>query len=211
MLKKSFLLILCFIYFIFYSASLNAEEKWPPLFGSMEFQRPIETVTSWLDVMERNANNFVFYPGAVFRGKKWDSLKKSAEDKNSLGILRIVNSFWNKWPYREDIELWGKSDYWAAPYEFIPRSGDCEDYAIAKFYTLKELGFDPGDMRIVVVRDSVRGLAHAVLAVKDENNIYILDNLSKSVLSHNRLRNYIPQYSVNESGRWAHVIPRKKK
>ena len=100
---------------------------------------------------------------------------------------------------------WGKPDYWAVPAQFLKKSGDCEDYAIAKYFTLKELGFPPGDMRIVVLRDTIRNLAHAVLVVYLDGEAYVLDNLSNVVQPHSRLRNYDPQYSVNENGRWTHI------
>ena len=101
--------------------------------------------------------------------------------------------------------------YWAIPAEFLKKSGDCEDYAIVKYFTLKELGIPAENMRIVVVRDTLRNLAHAVLAVYLNGDAYILDNLSNTVLSHSRIRQYSPQYSVNESGRWAHLKGRKLK
>lgn len=64
-------------------------------------------------------------------------------------------------------------------------------------------------MRIVVARDTIRNLAHAVLAVYMDDDAFILDNLSNSVLSHAKLRQYRPQYSVNEFKRWAHLKGRK--
>lgn len=125
--------------------------------------------------------------------------------KKGVSLLRYVNAFWNAWPYREDRDVWGREDYWAIPQEFLRRSGDCEDYAIIKYFTLKELGLSPKTMRIVVVRDTVRNLGHAVLAVYMDGTAYILDNLSNAILPHDRLRQYRPQYSVNEQGRWAHL------
>ena len=126
-----------------------------------------------------------------------------------MDLLRYVNAFWNTWPYKEDIANWHKQDYWAIPAEFLKKSGDCEDYSIIKYFTLKELGIPPEKMRIVVVRDTVRNFAHAILAVYLNGDVYILDNLSNTVLSHTRLRQYMPQYSVNEFSRWAHLKGRK--
>ena len=98
-----------------------------------------------------------------------------------------------------------KEDYWAIPMEFLKKSGDCEDYAIVKYFSLKELGVPAEDMRIVVVRDTVRNLAHAVLVVYLDDNAYVLDNVSSAVLPHSRVRQYSPQYSINERSRWAHI------
>ena len=134
-----------------------------------------------------------------------DPPRQRAEGKSPRELLRLVNSFWNSWPYREDQANWGKQDYWAAPAQFLKKSGDCEDYAIVKYFTLKELGIAPDSMRIVILRDTIRNLAHAVLVVYLDDEAYVLDNLSNVVQPHTRLRNYSPQYSVNEHGRWTHI------
>ena len=176
------------------------------LFGTVEFRRPLSTLPGWLDVIRRNAQSPIFDPARQFnRSTTWAILKQRAAGKSPLETLKVVNSFWNTWPYREDMVNWGKPDYWAIPAQFLKKSGDCEDYAIAKYFTLKELGIPPEDMRIVVLRDTIRNLAHAVLVVYLDGEAYVLDNLSNVVQPHSRLRNYNPQYSVNENGRWTHI------
>ncbi len=62
-------------------------------------------------------------------------------------------------------------------------------------------------MRIVVLKDTLRNLDHAVTAVYLDGDAWILDNLSNAVLSHKRLSHYRPQFSVNEEYRWAHLTP----
>ena len=182
------------------------------LFGTVEFRRPLSTLPGWLDVLDRNAASPIFNPARQFnRTTTWALLKQRAQGKTPLEVLKLVNSFWNTWPYREDMANWGKPDYWAIPAQFLKKSGDCEDYAIAKYFTLKELGFPPDEMRIVVLRDTIRNLAHAVLVVYLDGEAYVLDNLSNVVQPHSRLRNYNPQYSVNENGRWTHIKGRPAK
>lgn len=182
------------------------------LFGTVEFKRPLSSLPGWLDVLKRNKKDPIFVPDKYFKKSvTWDSFKKNAQGKSTMDLLRYVNSFWNTWPYIEDMTNWKVQDYWAIPAEFIKKSGDCEDYAIVKYFTLKELGIPAEDMRIVVVRDTLRNLVHAVLAVYLNGDAYILDNLSNTVLTHGRIRQYSPQYSVNESGRWAHIKGRKLK
>ena len=119
--------------------------------------------------------------------------------------LKVINAFFNRWPYKLDNDNFQVPDYWETPFEFLARSGDCEDYSITKFYALRQLGFRNDDMRIVVLFDRIRGLAHAVLAVKLDNDEYILDNQANVVMSHHRYRHYDPQYSVNETTRWVHI------
>lgn len=182
------------------------------LFGTVEFKRPLSSLPAWIDLLKRNQADPVFLPQKSFNSTTtWDDFRTSARGKSPLELLRHVNSFWNAWPYREDMQNWGKPDYWAIPAEFLKKSGDCEDYAIIKYFTLRELGIPPETMRIVVLRDSIRNLAHAVLVVYLNDDAYVLDNLSNAVLSHTRFRHYRPQYSVNEFGRWAHVRGRSTK
>lgn len=187
-------------------ATTGAAPRGIKLFGTVEFQRPLSTLPGWLDVLERNAASPIFRPEKQFnRSTSWAQLRQRAEGKSPRELLRLVNSFWNGWPYREDQANWGKQDYWATPAQFLKKSGDCEDYAIVKYFTLKELGIAPDSMRIVILRDTIRNLAHAVLVVYLDDEAYVLDNLSNVVQPHTRLRNYSPQYSVNEHGRWTHI------
>ena len=180
------------------------------LFGTVEFKRPLSSLPGWLDLLKRNKMDPIFIPGKVFKkGVTWDAFKAKAPVNNKMELLRYVNSFWNTWPYVEDIVNWRQEDYWEIPAEFLKKSGDCEDYSIIKYFTLKELGIPPESMRIVVVRDTIRNFAHAVLVVYLNDDAFILDNLSNSVLSHTKVRQYSPQYSVNEFGRWAHMKGRK--
>ena len=189
----------------------QAGETKVPLFGTVEIRRPLKTLPAWLSVLERNAVNSIFEPGSRLNtSTTWEELKAKAKGLSKLDQVKLVNSFWNRWPYREDREVYGKPDYWAIPSEFRKNSGDCEDYSIAKYFTLRALGFPIDQLRIVVVMETIRNIAHAVLVVYLDGEAYVLDNLSTNVLPHSRLRNYVPQYSVNEEYRWAHMRPKKK-
>ena len=135
----------------------------------------------------------------------WLALLRGLEPEARLRQVRAINSFVNRWQYKADDENYGKRDYWATPLEFFRRSGDCEDYAIAKYQSLRLLGLPPEALRLVVVQDTVRDLPHAVLAVYLADEVYILDNLTDAVLPQRRVTNYVPYYSVNEVTRWAHT------
>ena len=178
----------------------------PHLFGTIDFRRPLEKQQNWLSVLRRNAEAPIFTDDAFLtRTTTWKELKARAQGKPLKAMLDVMNRFWNTWPYRADREVWGQDDFWATPAEFLKRSGDCEDYCIAKYFTLRELGVPADDMRIVVVRETIRGIAHAVLAVYEGQQVHILDNLSEHVRPMRRVRNYLPYFSVNENGRWMHV------
>ena len=137
----------------------------------------------------------------------WQGMIRKQIGRERTHQLAAVNRFLNDWRYKSDEQSYGRRDYWATPLEFLRHSGDCEDYAIAKYVTLRQLGFTPEQLRLVVVRDVVRDLAHAVLAVYVDEEVYILDNLTNAVLPQERIGQYVPYYSVNETTRWAHAAP----
>lgn len=131
----------------------------------------------------------------------WRSMVKGLDGQDQASKLNLVNSFFNRWQYRTDEETYGVSEYWASPLEFMANSGDCEDYAIAKYATLKFLGFKDSQMRIVALVDNNRGgIGHSVLSVSAENGKMILDNLSTYVYQDNQQTGYAPRFAVNQSG-----------
>ena len=132
----------------------------------------------------------------------WLQILASAADLGRKEQLQAVNRFFNRWPYRSDREVYGASEYWATPSEFMARSGDCEDYAIAKFFALRELGFSNDQLRIAIVYDRLRGIGHAVLAVNLDDDILILNNQTDTIASPSRYENFIPRYLVNETTLW---------
>jgi predicted transglutaminase-like cysteine proteinase len=121
--------------------------------------------------------------------------------------LKTVNRFLNASPYITDPVNWGVTDYWETLREFLTRDGDCEDYAISKYMTLKSLGWDSADMRVIVVQDENLQVAHAILAVKYNGKTYILDNQIQNILPETAIRHYRPFYSLNDSGFWVHSRP----
>lgn len=140
-------------------------------------------------------------PGAT----SWRKIIHDAKGQDTMTQLKMVNAFFNKWPYGLDLDIYGVSDWWATPHEFLKLSGDCEDYAIIKYFALRELGFPAESLRIVAVRDRIRGLGHAILAVFVQGDAYILDNMTSVVFAHTKYTHYAPQYSVNEEYRWSHI------
>lgn len=136
--------------------------------------------------------------------RSWREVAASTAGKPEIEVLKTVNAYFNRWPYKIDRELYGVSEFWATPREFMKRSGDCEDYAIAKFFVLRDLGYANDKLRIVILMDRIRRVGHAVLAVYALGDILILDSLTDLIFSHRKYRHYVPQYSMNETTRWAH-------
>jgi len=119
--------------------------------------------------------------------------------------LREVNRYANEKDYVLDLDNYGIEDYWAVPREFFGNGGDCEDYAITKYFSLRWLGYGGEDMRIVVVQDTNLRVPHAVLAVGRGEDILVLDNQVGAVLPQGKVVHYVPVYSINERGWWIHT------
>jgi predicted transglutaminase-like cysteine proteinase len=119
--------------------------------------------------------------------------------------IKAVNYIVNQVPYREDSEAWGVEDYWATPKEFFARGGDCEDYAVAKYFALRALGFPASELFVLVLRDELRATTHAVLLVITPRDALILDNRQNRIVPWRELRNYRPIYWVNETSGWLQV------
>ena len=87
------------------------------------------------------------------RVRRWRQLLLSAEPLDERRQIRMVNEFFNRnIVYRSDQELWGSEDHWATPLEALGRAGgDCEDYSIAKYASLRMLGIPDSRLRLFYV------------------------------------------------------------
>jgi len=184
------------------------------LFGSHEFRSSLRALPQWTRVVAETEAQIE----AMMRCNpeqdncsaatlSWQKILREARDLAPFEKLKAVNAYFNRWPYRLDIDVYGVNEYWATPQEFLRLAGDCEDYCIVKYYALKRLGIPVERMRIVLLVDAIRNITHAVLVVRHGQDSYVLDNLSDLLLPHQRYAHYLPQYSVNEHYRWAHVAP----
>ena len=129
----------------------------------------------------------------------WNRFLDGLQEAPFPDRIAAVNDFVNRVGYREDDQVWGVSDYWAAPGEFFAKGGDCEDYAIAKYFSLRALGVPAERMSIVVLQDKRRRIPHAVLTVRWAGPDLVLDNLSDEVKVWPQLPHYQPVYRVSES------------
>jgi len=127
--------------------------------------------------------------------------------------LKRVNDFFNRRiVFNDDITIWGESDYWATPVESIGRGqGDCEDFSIAKYYSLIELGIPVAKLRLVYVKALQNGApggasqqAHMVLAyyATPSADPLVLDNLVVDIRPASRRTDLSPIFSFNSAGLW---------
>ena len=119
------------------------------------------------------------------------------------GKIKAVNDFFNQIPYYSDIQHWKQKDYWATPVEKLATNGgDCEDYSIAKYYTLRELGIEEKKLRIMYVKALEWNEAHMVLAYYPEPSFppLVLDNIKKDLKPANERKDLVPVFSFNANG-----------
>ncbi|MBS97203.1 MAG: sulfate adenylyltransferase [Oceanospirillaceae bacterium] len=146
-----------------------------------------------------------FGKGAVLRLNALKNLVESNQNLSEAEKVKEVNDFFNLIPYYTDIVHWKVKDYWATPFEKLTTyGGDCEDYAIAKYFTLRELGIPDDRMRIMYVKALNWGEAHMVLTYFPEPRSIplVLDNLNPQILPANQRKDLVPVYSFNGDGLW---------
>jgi predicted transglutaminase-like cysteine proteinase len=126
--------------------------------------------------------------------------------------LRMSNDFFNRRiEFQEDKVVWGGEDYWASPLELLEKGrGDCEDYAIAKYFTLLAMGVPVSKLRLVYVQARLAGSlqAHLVLAYYEspaDDAPLILDNLVQEIRPASRRSDLTPVFSFNSEGLWQGV------
>src|SRR5687767_14322058 len=132
------------------------------------------------------------------------SLVRTARQSPRLEQLRLVNASLNKRiHYRHDTHPSG--DHWSTAGETLARSaGDCEDYAIAKFHTLRALGVPGSDLFMTIGHDGSAGAVHAVLVARARGRFFILDNRTNDLIPHEKYRGFYPIITFGAGSRWLH-------
>lgn len=149
-------------------------------------------VLKWNDMITRSIHSKIGFP-----------VIKNITDVDLITIIRVINNLVNEYDYQSDMKNYNRIDYWASPYEFLEKqSGDCEDYAIFKYFLLRSSGFSAKDMRIAIVWDVKLNSYHAVLLVWIKDEVYVLDNLKSDIVTVDDVPNYIAQGHINEDYVW---------
>lgn len=190
------------------STAMPSVAAYPELFGSGERRSAdLSAFTKWAQVFDRFDRD----------AKSASGSKILADWKNDIEPLRglpledmaeRVNTLMNKIKYISDNRNWGRSDYWATPVEFMTRGGDCEDFAIAKYASLRALGVPEDRLRLAIVKDLEKGIPHAILIVYTDNGAMVLDNQIKTMRKASSIRHYKPIFSINRRAWWLHTSPK---
>lgn len=147
-------------------------------------------------------------PETAQRVRNWLALRKRLLFQSSLTELRkvqLANDFFNALPYQPDDDLWQQEDYWATPLEtLLNNGGDCEDLAIAKYFTLLAGGIDPDRLRLTYAWQLSPRQAHVVLSYfpADGREALVLDNLKQETLSFSERRDLEAVYSFDMDKLW---------
>ena len=169
---------------------------------------PVHTViASKNDFLLAEANqkmNFSYDTPTTRRFNEWEKLMFHSQGMSDTEKLVLVNNFFNKMQWREDDKVWNKKDYWATPIEsLIKNAGDCEDFSIAKYYTLLAMDIPVEQLRLTyVVLDNHQG--HMVLFYFPGNgrDPLVLDNLNNKILSKSQRPDIKYMFSFNDTGVW---------
>ncbi|MEO1926501.1 MAG: transglutaminase-like cysteine peptidase [Gammaproteobacteria bacterium] len=139
------------------------------------------------------------------RVEDWRFLIADNHDKPEQEKLILVNDFINRLRFEDDDIHWQVDDYWATPLEtLVTNGGDCEDFSIAKYFSLNELGVADQCLRLTYVKALSINKAHMVLTYQCERREtpWVLDNLNKFILPADERKDLLPVYSFNAQGLW---------
>lgn len=135
----------------------------------------------------------------------WRELIGDSQQLPESEKLEAINDFFNQLYFVNDIDLWGKTDYWATPLEFLgSNAGDCEDFSIAKYFSLRELGVNDKKLRLVYVKAIELNQFHMVVAYykTPSSEPILLDNINGTIKPASQRTDLLPIYSFNGSQLW---------
>ena len=134
----------------------------------------------------------------------WEAQIKASSTSSEEDKLIEVNRFFNRQiRFSDDIKIWKQNDYWATPVEMLVKGeGDCEDYSIAKYFTLRRLGIPSEKLRITYVKALNYNQAHMVLTyyASPSAEPLVLDNLINQIKPASQRRDLLPVYAFNAEG-----------
>ncbi len=152
-----------------------------------------------------------FGPARLVLLKDWQAQLEASKKLPEAEKLKRLNDFFNRnIVFGEDITIWNQTDYWATPLETIGRGqGDCEDFAIVKYYSLRLAGIPVNKMRLIYVKakQGNNSRAHMVLAyyASPTAEPLVLDNLDPAMKPASKRPDLTPVFSFNSQGIYAGV------
>jgi predicted transglutaminase-like cysteine proteinase len=142
---------------------------------------------------------------ALQRLGDWQEIILTSGKLDDMQKLQKTNAFFNKVTFISDLDHWGKEDYWATPVQLLASNGgDCEDFSIAKYFTLRQMGISAERMRLTYVKALELNQAHMVLTYYStpDADPLVLDNLVADIRTSSSRTDLLPVYSFNGNGLW---------
>lgn len=143
--------------------------------------------------------------GRIEGWKAFAQAARRGDAEREAALLAEVNTFINRIAFVDDSKHWSAVDYWATPAESVASNGgDCEDFSIAKYFLLKELGVPVAKLRITYVKAIKLNQAHMVLAYYPTPSAepVVLDNLEPAVRPASQRSDLVPVYGFNDEEVW---------
>jgi predicted transglutaminase-like cysteine proteinase len=185
-IEPTFLFLIVALFFLFIASIINGQ-------------------TFHLDTELLNKAEQKYGKSARLRLVAWEDLIISDNSQGDLEKLEKVNQFFNQMEFVDDIDHWGEKDYWATPIEFLGTlGGDCEDFTIAKYFTLKAMGIEEEKLNLTYVKALTYNVHHMVLTYFSTpgSEPLVLDNLVPDINPASQRKDLLPIYSFNGSGLW---------
>lgn len=208
-LSKAFIIIL----FVFlFSTSLMMRDNvasaandniLPP---ATSYNDSIDNLPKWERIINFYDMANLSTPSPQYR-EWWDFIRSIKNDHPADQITK-TNAWLNKFPYKPDSWIYNRTDHWATPSEFLKNGGDCEDFAIIKYMTLRRLGLRADQMKIAMVYDVYSGTDHSYLVVDFGNQNFVLDSREQSTNPQIFKKRYQAHYAFNEKGIWTFKSPK---
>lgn len=205
MLRRSVYFIGLFSILLLFDLSRSLAAPEDLLKANNKQSAPLYTLPQWKRVLEDHAFENGIEPSPKYVA--WKKFVDSIRYEPPVRQLLKVNLWFNGFPYKQDNWIYGKEDHWATPSEFLENGGDCEDYVITKYLTLRQLGFAAKDMKIAMVYDVFSGTDHSLLIIEHGNETYVLDNRENMTIAAHYTKRYKPHYIFNEDGLWIYDSP----
>jgi predicted transglutaminase-like cysteine proteinase len=138
------------------------------------------------------------------RIEAWSQMLQGEVNAPEREQLNAVNHFFNQQlSFQDDTRIWHQTDYWATPVESLVKgAADCEDYALAKYFSLRHLGIPSEKLRITYVKALTQNQAHMVLTFYSSPTAdpLVLDNLFDEIRPASQRKDLLPVYAFNAEG-----------
>jgi predicted transglutaminase-like cysteine proteinase len=144
-------------------------------------------------------------PEIEARVASWNKLIDDGQRWPDERRLQAANDFVNQLVFVDDIKHWKQQDYWATPLQtIVSGGGDCEDFSLAKYFTLTGMGMEEDKLRLTYVKALELNQAHMVVSYYESPKAVplVLDNLNTNIVPATERDDLYPVYSFNGVGLW---------